>query len=654
MNDSLPLSVSAFPRSFRFLFVTLLAFSLFGGSRVSGGELVLPDPLPEHPRLLATPEDWSRLREQVRTDPVSAEIFASVEEQANAALTAPLPVMKRLGTRGRMLSVSRSVLGRTLSLSLVYRITGKREYAERAVAEMLAVCDFESWNPHHFLDVAEMALAVAIGYDWLYDELIPPQRERIARALREKAIEPSFGKHWWISGRNNWTQVCHAGLSAAAIAIADSQPRLATEVLNRAIVNVARCGESYAPDGVFPEGPLYWDYATSFHVILAAELKRLGGDACGLDTLPGFEKTPVYLMQVTGPTGDYFNYSDATASPHVGVPLFWFARHFRNPGWAGLSARRIAHAQPLRRRKERLLGLALLWHDPDLAREAARNPEAGKPPRIWLGRGSNPVAVFRSGWDDPAALYLGIKGGGPSHSHAHMDGGSFVLEADGVRWAVDPGLQDYRSIEDHGIKLFKMDQKSARWTLFRFGPEAHNIMRFNGAQQLVKGDGRFVRFEEKGKRPHAVLDLTPLYSDRIAAAHRGVMLVENRAVLFQDEWKAGSAPVEGGWQMLTDADVTVNPREIVLTRKDQTLTLQVLAPADARIDARSVAGLQGPIDADNPGLKRITIRTRTEAGESGSLRVFAVPGSAGTVAAPPARPVLEWSRENKRLKSNID
>jgi hypothetical protein len=36
---------------------------------------------------------------------------------------------------------------------------------------MLAAAAFSDWNPSHFLDVAEMTAALAIGYDWLYEEV---------------------------------------------------------------------------------------------------------------------------------------------------------------------------------------------------------------------------------------------------------------------------------------------------------------------------------------------------------------------------------------------------------------------------------------------------------------------------------------------------
>src|SRR5207249_7256456 len=53
------------------------------------------------------------------------------------------------------------------------------------------------------------------------------------------------------------------------------------------------------------------------------------------------------------------------------------------------------------------------------------------------------LAMFRSAWHDPRALFAGFKAGRNDVAHAHLDLGSFVLDADGVRWAQDLGADDY-------------------------------------------------------------------------------------------------------------------------------------------------------------------------------------------------------------------
>ena len=70
--------------------------------------------------------------------------------------------------------------------------------------------------------------------------------------------------------------------------------------------------------------------------------------------------------------------------------------------------------------------------------------------KIWTGHGKVPVALIRTGWDKEEGFYVGIKGGTASANHAHMDAGSFVFEAQGVRWAQDLGMQEYYSLEKKG------------------------------------------------------------------------------------------------------------------------------------------------------------------------------------------------------------
>lgn len=47
----------------------------------------------------------------------------------------------------------------------------------------------KDWNPSHFFDVAEIAAAVATGYDWLYQTLTPERRTMCEQAIIEKALK---------------------------------------------------------------------------------------------------------------------------------------------------------------------------------------------------------------------------------------------------------------------------------------------------------------------------------------------------------------------------------------------------------------------------------------------------------------------------------
>ena len=156
--------------------------------------------------------------------------------------------------------------------------------------------------------------------------------------------------------------------------------------------------------------------------------------------------------------------------------MWWFAHTLRQPGLleycrtvAKAYADATAPPQPSTE-ANRLLPLAALWWT------QTSEAETKTAPLFWHGKGSNPLVVFRSAWDEGRAAFLAAKGGSASESHGHMDAGSFVYEVNGVRWACDLGMQDYLSLESVGVDLWNKTQNGQRWDVFRLGPFSHNTL----------------------------------------------------------------------------------------------------------------------------------------------------------------------------------
>src|SRR5262249_44702003 len=146
----------------------------------------------------------------------------------------------------------------------------------------------------------------------------------------------------------------------------------------------------------------------------------------GFSQSPGFSETGLFPIYLTGPLGRTFNYADGSDGTIRAPQMFWLARRFQQPAYAGYR-RRLAVPQ----------ALDLLWFD-----SWGEALEAGRAPLDRYFRGVE-VATFRSAWHDPDALFVGFKAGDSKVNHSHLDLGTFVLDAMGSRWAVDLGADNY-------------------------------------------------------------------------------------------------------------------------------------------------------------------------------------------------------------------
>jgi hypothetical protein len=518
--------------------------------------------VPGHPRLIVDQAALSKVQAQLTADPRLRSWRHRLRQDAEAILD--LPLIERRLVGGRLLEQSREAFRRITLLAGLYRIEGDIRWRDRAILELRAVAAFEDWNPSHFLDVAEMAAAVAIGYDWLYPELYPEDRAQLRSSLVAKALAPGLAaldaRAWWaVEGRNNWTQVCFGGLTLAALAVADHEPARAARVLEALRgEGLARRLRLYAPDGGDEEGPGYWDDATSYTALMLSSLESALGTDFGLGEAEGLSNTGTFRIAAVGPSGRQFNFGDARERSGDAPQMFWLAGRYGRADYA-------AHERAWLQRADATPSIFhLLW--------APRVPtgEATAPPLSARFRGVE-VAFLRGDWRDRSASWVALKGGRNAASHAHLDLGSFVLDALGERWAVDLGPDDYDLPEYFGAR---------RWSYFRLRTESHNTLLVNGGNQSASARAPIVAFSDDSYRPFAVVDLTEAYAPALATARRGIALVDGRDVLVQDEI-AGASEADVVWQMQTRATVSLGGSHAVLRQNGRTLTLRVLEPADA-------------------------------------------------------------------------
>jgi Heparinase II/III-like protein len=512
-----------------------------------------------HPRLWFPKSAEAGLRERLAKDPLAAKLHTAVLKEAERVLDAPV-CRHEIPDGKRLLTQSRLALHQIMHSAWAWRLTGEEKFRLRTIAELDAASSLKDWNPSHFLDTAEMATAVATGYDWLYHTLTPSQRATYERALVEKALKPAKTVYdkggWWTIPKNNWAQVCGGGIGIAAVAVAELEPELAGYLYQKGRKLVRDCGVFYAPDGMYPEGPGYWHFGTNYHVMFLAACEALGQP---VDEDPVMEKAGDAIMHLTSPTRLSFNFADGGASREVPSPAQgWLAAHYRNAVQArhirGLLSRAMDEGG--RFRTDRYFPLSVLWL-PGVPPETSL-------PNAAVFRGEQAMAMFRTGWD-PGDAYLAIKGGTPAASHGHMDVGSFVYDAHGERWIHDLGKEDYNLPGYFGSK---------RWNYYRLQNRSHNTLEIGGRLQNPNSKPcPLIASSLTDEVAGASFDLSDAYADSAGKVVRRVRFDKRSGTTgIEDLVSAPSGAIL--WRAFTDAKAEIDGYDLVLRKKGRQITLR--------------------------------------------------------------------------------
>jgi hypothetical protein len=508
------------------------------------------------------------------------------------------------------------MLYRVNMLGCVYLVDRDKDALARLDRELVAVCSFPDWNPSHFLDVAEMSLAVALALDWTAGDLPVSTIEMAKQALIEKGLGPypPGRKRGPFYSNNNWNQVCNGGLIAAAIVVAEDAPELAAQTLHRALDGLPHVLKEYAPDGVYPEGSTYWMYGTAYSVVAAAMLESAFGHDFGHLDVPGFKESARFRVLCNAPSGWYYNFADCgdRRSSNGDVILAWFAA---KTGDATFFERDRFLKAPSRMAKlHRLAGASMAWL---IECEGA---VAQSLPVAWKGEGENPIVIFAGGRDDRHQYYFGGKGGKATTNHGNMDAGSFVFELNGVRWVVDPGNQSYHALEKTGFNLWSRGQDSQRWTLLNKSNFGHSTITVNGERFINTGFAPLVAFKG-GERPQATFDMAAVYGDNIKSARRRFVKDSLSSLAVEDTIEVSESTTMLRWQLMTVAEVDLVDGGAVL-RQDGEL-LHVVNESHPQV-AFTVTPLDPPplkLDRRIKGLKRLDLELPPDLAVNGKLKI---------------------------------
>lgn len=563
----------------------------------------------ETPRLILNNKIEKNLRKKLKTDPVIQNVYEAIKLNAESVFKKPIinldiPMEER--SQNNQLDISRDMLYRMNMLCMVYRIDKDPRILDRINKELIAACNFPSWNPVHFLDVSEMSLAIALAIDWVGGNLPSSTVNLAKQALIEKGIKPSWPENGenphWVTSTGNWNQVCSGGMIAASIAIAEIEPELAAKTIKRAINGMTLALDSYGPDGVYPEGATYWRYGTSFSVATAAMFESAFGTDFGMYNYPAFKESALFKKLSLAPSGLYYNYGDCGERPDKNgdITLAWFASKSGNKSFYDTDKFMTPPEEMGELNKQ--TAMALVW--------MAQFEEKGEVamPTEWMGHGKNPVVFFTGGHQDPNQYYFGGKGGKGAQGHGNLDAGSFVFELFGERWSVDLGkFHHYGVIERTGFDLWKSCQECDRWKLINKNNYGHSTITVNNQLHIAKGKTTIIDFKADNQ-PEVTLDMTATFKGQLKHATRKFTKDSPISLLIEDYIELLEETELITWQFITQADVELVKGGAILRQGGKSLKLNLLSHPEY---TPSVISLDPPpfyLDMKRNGLKRIELR----------------------------------------------
>jgi hypothetical protein len=577
----------------------------------------------QSPRLILNTKTEQNLKKKLKTDPLIQNVYKAIKRNAESVfektiINLDIPMEER--SQNNQLDISRDLLHRISTMAMVYRMEKDPRMLERINEEVIAACNFPSWFPRHFLDVAEMSLGIALAIDWTAGDLPASTIDLAKRSLVEKGIKPSWpesGRRGPFYGHSNWNQVCNGGMVAASIAVAEIEPELAAKTIHRALDGMVNALAKYGPDGVYPEGATYWRYGTSFTVTTAAMFESAFGTDFGVWDYPGFKESAVFRLLSVAPSGLVYNFADCgeRSGRNGDITLAWFASKTGNKSY--FEEEKFMKPPEEMGNLSRLAGPALVW----LAQYEEKGEETI--PTEWKGDGDNPVVFFTGGEKNPNQYYFGGKGGRGTVSHGNMDGGSFVFELYGLRWSVDPGNTGrYGRIERTGFGLWSSCQDCDRWKLLNKGNFGHSTISVNNELHIVDGKAAIIDFKA-GVRPEATIDMTPTFKGQLKSASRRFVKDGPASLLIEDNIEISEETELITWQLMTQADVQIVDGGAILSQGGKSIKVENLSHPELTI---SVISLYPPpmwIDTQKEGLKRLEIRIPawTIEGEDLSIRV---------------------------------
>lgn len=541
-----------------------------------------------HPRLLAEKSDFEKISELYKSGDKymkawidytlgeADKLIAQPKQSDGKYDSSSFAQYKPKEKASQLLYEARDTLMRIKFLALAYQITNNAGYARRAADELMHVCGWNDWRESNFLSTAEMSMAVALGYDWCYDALTDEERDYMEKALVNKGIRKgidfyngtTYGSTDFTTVNHNWNIVGNTGMIAASLAVCDKYPNMSFKMVETALKGVEKAIASFAPDGGWGEGPMYWDYSMQYASYLSSILQTALGTDFNIPDYKGFSNTWRFWTVSTFNAGSN-NYHDATAGTNYynAQWLMYIAQKFNNKQAENAALTASDALGGIIDKTD--LPEACVWYSRVCGGEQANPDEINLDDTVY----GVEAGAMRSSWSDKNAFAIGFHGGWTGVNHYHIDAGAYILEMGGQRFVSDLGNDNYSLPNYFGGEKGIYRKRAEAHSLFVIDPSDF------GGQQTMNVFSPIIQTESKPKGAFQIMDLQNAYQPQTKSAKRGYMLTDNRhSIIVQDDIELSDGNHDMYWFVPTEAseiEIT-DSKTAVFTRYGVKMQVQIV------------------------------------------------------------------------------
>ncbi len=505
--------------------------------------------------------------------------------------------------------------------------TYNKKHATRIVKLLQNMSDFKDWNPNHFLDTGELSYVFGLAYDWTYDCMNDTQRDKYAKVLIKKGIEPGQSYIRSYKGqqayKNNWSAVNCSGIGVAALSVYEYDKELCGQQIADSIRLIPIFINQMAPEGGFSEGISYWTLSWRFITNFTSSLTITTGNDYGITKSNGAKESmyfPIYMKSPAATSDNFmtFNYGDTfLVEKGVNASLFWLSNKYMEDGESSDRANIVSWYKATYTKRNRYSEgtvQEMIWFPALLTKCGSELKAPSKvtntdlvkwgltanktffysdkitnkmladyglmSPGVVSGKGDKVNFITYSGnFTDKNSVYFATKDSNTNSSHRDMDAGSFIYDALGTRWVTDWGKTVY---DDNRYKYYIKRAEGHSTVVINPGTcdDQNNSVEdeISGTSVISKSDTKIT-----GTGGSIVYDISNSYNTEKSKGGetvrnnntvlRGFKLLEKgKRLLIQDEIQLEDAG-DIYWFLQTevnakDFDISKDGKSVILTKEN--------------------------------------------------------------------------------------